>query len=264
MNELAARARRGELLDDVLIIDFHVHYASKWNGMNIVVDDNDEMIRLAELSSVDRLVVNGCLLPDLGPANDRVAALAARRPERVIGFASTNPYQHDMVAEVRRCLEELGMLGVKLHSMHDRYTTPRPIASYTKEWDALFEYLSERRAPVLYHGVVTEKMIADWPQVPFVCAHGLSSVETMDSLARYANFHVDTAWTQNPAWAVTRAVDILGSERVLWGTDAPLVDFSHRLGVVLDADLTETQMRQVLGLNAARLMGLPVTPSALT
>ncbi len=58
---------------------------------------------------------------------------------------------------------------------------------------------------------------------------------------------------------MTRAVDILGTERVLWGTDAPLVDFSHRLGVVLDTELSEQQMRQVLGLNAARLMGLPVT-----
>jgi len=258
VNELAARALRGESLDDVLVVDFHVHYASKWNGMNIVVADNDEMIRMAERVGVDWLVVNGCILPDLGPANDAVAALASRRPDRVIGFASTNPYQHDMVAEVRRCFDELGMRGVKLHVMHDRYTTPRPIASYTEEWDALFAYLSERRAPVLFHGVVTEKMIADWPEVPFVCAHGVGSVETMDRMARYPNFYVDTAWTQNPAWAVTRAVDILGTERVVWGTDAPLVDFSHRLGVVLDTELTESQMRQVLGLNAARLMGLPL------
>ncbi len=162
MNELAARARRGERLDDALIIDFHVHYASKWNGMNIVVDDNDEMIRLAERSSVDRLVVNGCILPDLGPANDAVAALAARRPDRVIGFASTNPYQHDMVAEVRRCLEKLGMLGVKLHAMHDRYTTPRPIASYTKEWDDLS--VPVRAARAVQNHASSREDDRDWPE----------------------------------------------------------------------------------------------------
>ncbi len=257
MNEIAAMALEGLPLTDVLIVDFHVHLASKWNGMNIIVDDSEEMLRLARLVGVDWLVVNGCILPDLRQANDEVADLIRRHPDQVIGFATTNPYQHDMTAEVRRCLDELGMVGVKLHVMHDRYHSPRPIASYVKEWEALFALLSERRAPVLYHGVVTEEMIRAWPDIPFVCAHGVGSLENMERLAKYPNFHVDTSWTQSPSWAVRAAVDILGADRVLWGTDAPLVDFSQRLGIVLDGGLSEKEIRLVLGLNAARLLRLP-------
>jgi predicted TIM-barrel fold metal-dependent hydrolase len=78
----------------------------------------------------------------------------------------------------------------------------------------------------------------------------------MERLARYPNFHVDTASTQNPGWALRAAVQILGAERVLWGTDAPGIDFAQRLGVILASRLSEAEVRQVLGLNAARLLGL--------
>jgi predicted TIM-barrel fold metal-dependent hydrolase len=256
MNTLLAKALWGESLSDVLIIDFHVHIGSRWNSMNVPVSDTGEMLRLARAVGVVRLVVNGCVWPDTRQGNDMVAALAACHGGAIIGFASLNPYQQDMVVEARRCFDELGMRGVKLHSMLQAYHTPRPITCFTREWDALFAFLSRRKAPVLYHGVVSEEMIRAWPDVPFVAAHGISDIASMERLARYPNFHVDTASTQNTAGCVDVAVGILGPERVLWGTDAPFDDFAQRLGVVLDSRLDERAVRQVLGLNAARLLGL--------
>ena len=256
MNGLAARALRGECLADVLIIDFHVHLGSRWATMNMPVADSEEMLRLARAVGVGKLVVNGCIWPDLRQANDMVAALARRHPGAVVGLATTNPYQHDMVAEARRCLDELGMRGVKLHAMHQTAFAPRPLASYEREWQRLFAFLAERQAPVLYHGIVSEEMIRAWPEVPFVCAHGAGDTAGMEKLAGYPNFHVDTAATQNPAWCVRQAVQILGAGRVLWGTDAPLDDFAQRLGVVLDSGLAEEDMLKVLGRNAARLLRL--------
>ena len=256
MNAIAQRALKGEKLTDVLIIDFHVHLASRWTGMHMVVSDPYEMVRRALAVGVSKLVVFGAIQPDMRHTNDMVAELARRYPDHVIGFATVNPYQVDMAEEVRRCFDELGLRGVKLHSLHDSEHSPAPIASYREEWDGLFAFLAQRKAPVLYHGIVSEDMIRSWPQVPFVQAHGVSDVEGMRRLARYPNYHVDTASTQNPAWAVSRAVQILGPERVLWGTDAPLDDFAQRLGVVLDSGLPEPEIRQILGLNAARLLQL--------
>jgi len=254
---LAKAMLAGKGLPDVLVIDFHVHLASKWNTMNVPVCDSDEMLRLAKGAGVDALVVNGCIWPDLHQANDMVGALLARNRGKVVGLAALNPHQMDMTAEAHRCFDELGMRGVKLHIMHQTYHSPRPFSSYGREWERLFAYLSERRAPVLYHGFVTEEMISAWPDVPFVCAHGVGDVSGMERLARYPNFHVDTAATQNVAGCVDVAVGLLDPERVLWGTDAPLDDFAQRLGVVLDSHLEEPALRQVLGRNAARLLGLP-------
>jgi predicted TIM-barrel fold metal-dependent hydrolase len=145
---------------------------------------------------------------------------------------------------------------VKLHTFHQQALSPAGMASYTAEWDRLFAFLSERRAPVLFHGVVTEAMIRAWPDVPFVEAHGTGQVAHMERLAKYPNYHVDTAWTQNPAWSIDTAAGLLGEDRVIWGTDAPLDDFAQRLGVVLDSTLSTEGMRKILGLNAARLLRL--------
>ena len=101
-------------------------------------------------------------------------------------------------------------------------------------------------------------MIAS-PQIALRLCHRLSNVETMDSLARYAGT-VD-GWTQSGLGVTSSGHP---GEQASSGNGRASGGLLHRLGVVLDADLTETQMRQVLGLNAARLMGLPVTPSALT
>ena len=256
MNPILERALRGERLSDVLIIDWHVHLASRWTGMNMAVHDSDEMVRRAQAVGLSKLVVFGAIHPDMRQTNDMVGELVRRYPDYVVGFATLNPYQVDMAEEARRCFEQFGFRGVKVHSLHEAYQSPAPIAGYRGEWDSLFQFLAGRSAPVLYHGVVTEEMIRSWPEVPFVAAHGVGNVQAMRALGRYRNFHVDTASTQNPAWAVSRAVDILGADRVLWGTDAPLDDFAQRLGVVLDSGLPEARMRQVLGLNAARLLGL--------
>jgi len=254
MNAILEKALRGERLSDVLIIDFHTHLPGKWTGMHVAVQDSDEMIRRARMVGLSGLVMFGGIYPDMIEGNNMVAEVASRYPDYVIGFATVNPYQNDMAAEVRRCFEEFGFRGVKLHVMHEAMQSPFPMVSYEREWEQLFAYLSQEKAPVIYHGVVTEEMIRAWPDVPFIAAHGVGNPENMQRLSKYANFHVETASTQNPAWAVSRAVEIMGADRVLWGTDAPLDDFAQRLGVVLDSGLSERDMRRVLGLNAARLL----------
>jgi predicted TIM-barrel fold metal-dependent hydrolase len=239
-----------------LIVDVHAHLGRQAEAHQ-PAGDGETLVRRAQALGITRLAVNGKSYPNLREGNDAVADLAARFPDTVIGFAATNPYQHDMAAEALRCLDGLGFRGVKLHVAHQQALSPRDIVSYTREWDRLFALLSERCLPVLFHGLVTEEMIRAWPDVPFVEAHGIGSVARMERLARYANYHVDTAWSQNTAWCVRAAADLVGVDRVLWGTDAPAADFAQRLGVVLDSGLAEDALRQILGLNAARLLRLP-------
>ncbi|NPV09202.1 MAG: amidohydrolase family protein [Anaerolineae bacterium] len=255
MSAIMERALRGESLAGLGLIDFHVHLG-KWSGLNILAHHPEEIVRRAMALGLERIVVNGVIHPQLTASNDLVGDLVRRYPGFVIGLAVTNPYQHDMAHEVRRCFDELGMRGVKLHAMHETYQSPQPLLAYREQWERLFAFLSDRGAPVLYHGIVTEDMIRSWPDVPFVMAHGVSSPEQMVRLSRYPNFHVDTASTQNPYFAVTRAVSLLGASRVIWGTDAPWDDFAQRLGVVLDTDLPVPDLLAILGRNAARLLRL--------
>ncbi len=255
MNAVLERALHGESLSGLGLIDFHVHLG-RWAGLRIIVHEPDEIVRRAQALGLDGIVTNGVIDPDLTASNNLVGDLVRRYPGYVHGLAVTNPYQHHMADEVRRCFDDLGLRGVKLHSLHESPQSPQPLLAYQGEWEALFRFVSDHRAPVLFHGIVTEEMIRDWPDVPFVMAHGVGSVAQMIRLSRYPNFHVDTASTQNPAFAVTRAAALVGADRVVWGTDAPWDDFAQRLGVVLDTDLPDADVKAILGGNAVRLLHL--------
>ena len=72
----------------------------------------------------------------------------------------------------------------------------------------------------------------------------------------YPNISIDTCGSQPEHGFVEYAVEQLGAERVVFGSDAPGRDFSCQLGRVVGADITEEQRRTVLTDNGARLLGL--------
>lgn len=53
-----------------------------------------------------------------------------------------------------------------------------------------------------------------------------------------------------------RAIDLVGAERILWGSDFPLVTQAKALARTRDADLRKEELTAVLGGNAAGLLGL--------
>lgn len=256
MSELRAQALRGEPFTNTLVIDWHVHQG-KWISQYLPGAD-EALIQRARNMGISKLVVNGTKWPDLRASNTAVAALATRHPDLVIGFAVANPYQRGMAGEVKRCFDELGMQGLKVHNFFETIHSPRGITSYPSAWRNVLAVVAQRRMPLLYHGVVSEAMVRDWPDISFVAAHGVASIPSMERLADCPNFHVDTPASSNLAWCIREAAAILGTDRILWGTDAPLADFAQRLGVVLDSGLPDDDLRKILGLNAARLLRLPI------
>jgi predicted TIM-barrel fold metal-dependent hydrolase len=113
----------------------------------------------------------------------------------------------------------------------------------------------EHGLPVLYHGVVTPEDVRRFPETNFVAAHGLCQTAKY-ALAECPNFYVDTAYSQNTPRECAEAVRILGPDRIVWASDAPLADFAQRLGIILDADISEDDKRQILGRNALRLLNM--------
>ena len=49
-----------------------------------------------------------------------------------------------------------------------------------------------------------------------------------------------------------------GADRVLFGTDMPILDPRQQLGKVVTADISDDEKLQVVGLNAVKLLGLDV------
>jgi len=84
----------------------------------------------------------------------------------------------------------------------------------------------------------------------------LKGRSTKERFAGYKNHYVDSPVTQNTPLETLETVQIMGADRILWGTDAPLDDFAHRLGVILDLPISEEEKLAIFGGNARRLLGL--------
>ena len=85
------RALAGDLLEDVLIIDVHVHWG-KWLTMHLPAAE-EGIVAAMRRTGVSRACINGILNPDVAQGNDQVAASVRRHPDDLIGIAALNPYQ---------------------------------------------------------------------------------------------------------------------------------------------------------------------------
>lgn len=91
--------------------------------------DADALVKLLDEAQIDRAVIMSVayffesphrpLQPDsaqkLRAENDWTAAQVARHPTRLAGFCGINPLAAQALDEIRRCRQQLGLTGLKLH-----------------------------------------------------------------------------------------------------------------------------------------------------
>jgi 6-methylsalicylate decarboxylase len=158
-----------------MVIDFHAHYypralvdelgamgsraAALVRGAPAAGLSLDERFQLLDRNGIDLQVLSvGILLPDFVErtsavhgarlANDIYAALCHDHPKRFAAFGALPlPHADSAVDELRRCLDELGMLGVTLGCS----VAGRPLDD--PDFAPLFAELDQREAVLLLHPV---------------------------------------------------------------------------------------------------------------
>lgn len=102
----------------------------------------------------------------------------------------------------------------------------------------------------------------EYPDIRFVLAHMNYSQPhiALDLAEEYANLFVEISW--QPSELIEEAVRRIGAERVLFGTDWPLMGGNMSVGVkrvrtcIEDGSIDEEQARLIFGKNAEKLLGL--------
>jgi predicted TIM-barrel fold metal-dependent hydrolase len=207
--------------------------------------------------------------------NDYLAEASRESAGRLAWLGIVNPSERDAAAEVERCLK-LGASGIgELNA--DAQGFPLEDASSLAD---VATVLQEATRPVMLHaseplghhypgkGTATPERLLQFvgahPELTIVFAHwggGLPFFELMPEVAAMtANVLYDTAastYLYRPA--VFRAVlDVVGPDRVLWGSDHPVLGMGRFLRrTLLDANLMQHEMQHVLAGNAARVYHLP-------
>ena len=226
---------------------------------------------------VDRAVVMGMGWndPELArEANDYIAQSVARYPDRLTGFCSVNPaWGEAALAEVERCAAA-GLRGIgELHPDTQGFDiTDKPMLA------TLMDVAHRLGLPVLVHSsepvghqypgkghTTPEKLyryILNFPDNTIICAHwggGLPFYALMPEVPEVIrNVYFDTAASPllyQPK-VFSAVVELVGANKVLFGTDYPLIGHQRLLGQVQQASLVPAARQAILSGNAARLLGL--------
>jgi predicted TIM-barrel fold metal-dependent hydrolase len=277
-----------------VIIDFHTHIFPPWlrdrrdeyaksdlcfsmlySQPKARMATAEELVAAMDETGVDKSVVLniGWVSHELCvKTNDYILESVSRYPERLTGFCAIQPGAGEAaIAEIDRCAEAgargIGELrsDVQGFDMTDGETMSLVAEAALKHDLILLTHSSE---PVGHQysgkGSITPDIlysfIAAFPNLRIVCAHwggGLPFYALMPEVARALdNVFFDSAATvflYRPD-IFERASAIVGSNKVLFGTDYPLMDQGRVIEQVHQSRLPEEDKARILGTNAQGLL----------
>ena len=279
-----------------MIIDFHTHIFPpriKQNRSKYIAGDpcfavlySSPKAKLATadelIASMDENEIDISVVLNIGwtrhercvETNDYIMESIARYPKRLIGFCTT-PLDSSQAAldEVERCAEG-GMRGVgemrpdtQLVDFRDEGVMKPFIEVLTRYKLILLTHASE---PVGYQypgkGAVTPDrlyhLITSYPDLTIVCAHwggGLPFYALMPEVKKaMSNVFFDTAaspFLYSPQ-VYQQVIQLVGAERILFGSDYPLMAPGRLLKEIESLDLPEETKSLILSGNARRLLGI--------
>src|SRR3954451_12540541 len=236
-----------------LVIDAHCH-AGTGEAMSApwtTFADPEVTLRRAAEAGIDRTVIFPIENPTYEKANEAIARLVEKHPGKFVGFA-----KHDPTAEagkierlLTREVKQLGLKGLKLHK------TP------TRE---MLDVVADLGIPILFHPprVADYHMIAAaYPAINFILAH-LGSfasgswsehLAAIDAAKRYPNVYLETSSVVFTEYLELAARE-LPPEKLIFGSDGPLVDSRVELFKVRMLKLPREQEAKVLSGNILRLL----------
>lgn len=185
-----------------MIIDVHCHL-----GWDYTFEENfPKELLVDKLGMVDiQIVQPGTThtLQDAREQHDAIAALCAEYPGRFFGMAAPNPHlpgsQYE--DEIKRCVEELGFTGIKLHAFAAA-VSPNSAAGHK-----VFDQARKHGIPVMVHTgtglpfagpVALIRAAGEYPDVDIIMAHCgfmMLADEAEAALAARPNIYGDSSWT---------------------------------------------------------------------
>ena len=237
--------------------------------------DAKQLLRDMDDAGVDRAVAMGFGWTDpeiASAANDYLIRAATSYPDRITAFASVNPAWGEAAArEASRCLDS-GATGIgEIHADTQGFDIADAAVM-----ESLMALLRERAAPIVVHasepvghqypgkGFTTPpgllQFAANFPDNRMVFAHlggGLPFYAAMPEVAdALSNVWYDTAalpYLYCPS-AVAAVAMTAGSDRVLFGTDYPLLTYRRVIDYVKSAGLSQHDLDAIMGGNASFLV----------
>jgi predicted TIM-barrel fold metal-dependent hydrolase len=247
------------MIDGIQVIDFHGHVGR--DDRYGMIDDPQRMLHAMDSAGIDRACLFHIYYPDGTTSNDLTARFVAQQPDRFIGFAYVSPLMPERIRpELARAIDELEFAAIKLYSPYTPWELHGP------QWDPIYEFAHERGLTVIMHTgedappSSLSKIAPRFPGANFVAGHtGNTPVYRAQAIAAAQanpNVFLETCSTFRTPGVIEQLVAEAGAERLLFGSDMPLMDPRPQLGKIITADIPDEAKKKILGGNARRLLGL--------
>lgn len=190
-----------------------------------------------------------------------VKSLIDNFPEYFIGFCCVDP--HDPKAgQILENHIRYGFKGLKLHAVHQNF--------WPKQAMHVWEKAEKLKIPVLVHSgriwqgdtdssnpIYYREIIDRFPELKLIIAHlgGTFEKEALQLAKKYDNVYLDTSG--GPAKKVMIAINALGSERIIFGSDMPFIphgDPGDELNKIQNLEISDEDKQLILGQNILGLI----------
>ena len=104
-------------------------YLGHWPFRRLRYNDADGLLRLMDKKKIDRAVVSSIgsiFYRNCHEGNIELAEQVNEHRDRLIPFGTINPTYPGFLEDLRRCHEDLGMVGVKLYPNYHAYSLRDP------------------------------------------------------------------------------------------------------------------------------------------
>jgi len=244
-----------------MVIDAHNHLGGpdKGDGRS---QDTSEILAAMDKAGVEMAVVFPFNEAEPGISfsrtNDYIAASVKSHPDRLIGFCRLDPNCGPAALhELERCINVLGLRGVKLHPTSQGFSLTDPtlarILGLAESFGipAVFD-TGKKESPPL--GVAT--LAREFPGLTIIMAHMNLYDESLDAARTAPNIYIGTTGYFNPP-RLAKAVGELGAGRFIMGSDSPYIRMEREVEKINRLEgVGADEKKLIQGGNAARILGI--------
>jgi predicted TIM-barrel fold metal-dependent hydrolase len=251
------------------ITDVNVNL-SRWPTRRVHGDDPSELVAILGSHGVVEAwagSLDGLLHKDLAAVNARLTqACRSQEGINLVPFGSINPQLPDWEEDLRRCVEEHRMPGIRLHPNYHGYSLDHPLvarllslATEHRLIVAIALVMEDERMmrPLLRVAPVDPGPLADLvariPGSRLLLLNALRTLrgEQLGALMRAGDVSVEIAMLEG-AGGLARLLDEVPLERVLFGSHAPYFYFEAALLKLQESPLAPAQLEALRQENARR------------
>lgn len=242
------------------IVDTHV-YLGRWPFRHVGAETAAELSKLlksAHVSTAWAGTFEGLLHKDISGANQRLVDTCREAEAVLVPFGTVNPMLPDWEEDVRRCHEVFRMPGIRLHPNYHGYTLSDVCftrllkrAAARKLIVQLVAWLDDKKRPCLKPvppvdlAPLAEKTAAV-PSVRLIVLNGSVAADEkwLRSVVPRKDVSLDFTKLEGTN-AVRKLVNMLSSDRVVFGSGAPLLSVDETVTKLALCGLSGAEVRAI-------------------